>query len=391
MRDLDQTIYEALGGEGRREFRPSTEYDRAMGFARDRAERIYRLFEEFRVSPEPGAEEYAEGLPFRFIELPDGDYQRQELSADEFEGRAEVVRLRHELRHPELLLAGRVVDFLQLEGQPRELKNSWRADRQDIPVVQVVREKSAKRGIFPWKVIVRTDDPARYQRAAEEAGDRIGIGIDFAPAVQTRLLGHCQAGNGGITGSVGGVLSDGRMPLLSTCAHVLADGCQSSRFATSPRVHTSQPDTALLHGRSPCFNLSPSAPCQPMNDVEIDDAMVNRKAVAMRSEQRGSRRGIVLCRAAAVPLGTHVCRFPHVQVLAWPTTRDRVLNMFDRAFSAPGDSGNWVFSEEDDRWLGQVVAGMDDLRTSYVTEAGPLLEFLRASLHNPSLAPERFN
>jgi hypothetical protein len=72
-------------------------------------------------------------------------------------------------------------------------------------------------------------------------------------------------------------------------------------------------------------------------------------------------------------------RFPHLEALPWNSKFARMLRIFDRPFSKPGDSGSWVFDVSSNRWLGMVVGG-DDYHTTFIAEASPLIDYFHQAM-----------
>jgi hypothetical protein len=194
--------------------------------------------------------------------------------------------------------------------------------------------------------------------------------IAYPPRLQGN--GHCKAGQGGLDGTVGGVLSSVQESLGLSCMHVLSDGCRSlfwPQARPSGPFTQDRPDAALISILSPCFGNLSSPTRVDIVDASRLESMVDENTHVVRRSPRGSRDGMVRDIVIAFSLnGGFKYRGPHLAVIPYLESRLRLtLPIWDREFSREGDSGAWVFGEGDSGWIGMVIGGSDyPLTQSYV-------------------------
>jgi hypothetical protein len=309
-----------------------------------------------------------------------------EIGSDEW--RAEQLVLKRRLGEPDLLLTGRVGDFLvdSLRTLSRYEDRNFAEIVTEIAPVVTVRKvplpmRVTRRKLFPMRVVIHARRPALLRRALERFEPPPGIGIDIAAgsAVLPHSHGECTVG-GGRPGTVAGSVVDGsgRVRRL-TCAHVVSPSCLSTRPSPPPARRTGttyMPDAVLLNGESACFPAEDLQPITPAASDQID-LLVSRNEMVRRTGGGRSGSGRLHARVDGYPdsHGDGLCRFPSLIVdprrrtlLFWPSP------FRGRSFSKDGDSGSWVLAEDGDLWVGMVVSGTPD--RSFAHDVAPLMAWL---------------
>jgi hypothetical protein len=128
----------------------------------------------------------------------------------------------------------------------------------------------------------------------------------------------------------------------------------------------------------------------------IDDekllAMVGQTNAAVTRRPRSGVRtiGYVDSVVSTCAIGNRIIRFPHALVL--PIFHEYFglfhLPMFVRGFSQPGDSGSWVFAQDNGSWIGMVIGGSDKPHRCYVALGSALLDYFSlTAFGNPRSGP----
>lgn len=382
LADLDELIRAALGGEERTELIPPPSIEFAEESAARRTERIEAFFSRGRTFDSRGLEEYA---PSNFF----FEYDRPSSRTDEridnrYEFLAQAERLRWQMRSVERLLGDRVMDLiisrLSTVGLSSNYPGKWKESNHfELPVVQLIHDPRIGPGLFPWKVLVRSNDIRRIEEVLRSEREQLGIGVDVAPALPIVARGRCTLGQG-LVGSTGGVIESHGRQLKMTCAHVISSECGSHEFSCSPSgQNTDLPDLALIRD-SNCFPSRPLHTCGVADAQRMDEICHRGYPLTLHSERRGRRRGVVLSRILGINIGQNYSRFRHAFILPMNSGLDSVLHPFDRDFSAEGDSGNWVFDETSGDWVGMITAGVINQPLSVVAEADAIMTFLQHAL-----------
>jgi hypothetical protein len=328
----------------------------------------------------------AEFPRFEIREFPPGIEaidSRRELSPSDAVG--QMVRLRWQLKRPELLLLERVVDTALGILERRLGDSSARITNGLLGAVRVepAKRRSRDPNIFPWTVILETNYPGLYRAEFERLRNWLAIGIDFDRPTEFVGYGLCQV-PGGERGEVGGVLHLQDSELAMTCAHVLSDQCGSLVVRGEPRRAGQQPDAALISMQSPCFQIhtQPRSGKVPATRDEIDRCHRREDTVRYANIRHKSVRGYLYGTLSEFPIDGTVYRFPHEAVV--PATR-LILGILPwppgtGLFSEPGDSGSWILTEKSDNWIGMLVGGDPFTRTSYIADGQSLLSFFELEL-----------
>jgi hypothetical protein len=328
-----------------------------------------------------------------FVEAPERDLAEgdsrpaEPLGPEELRARRLVVET--QLEQPDLLLAGRVGDYLVdamrdfcRTGERRfgELVGELAPVVTVKPVPRLLR--ALRRDLFAMRVVIMSPRPDLLRRIFEAVGSPAGIGVDIVRGglVEPQLQGSCVVG-GGRSGTVAGsVETPNGTTFRPTCAHAVAPDCPSTRPSPPPppqwREVTYLPDAVLLDGRARCFELGAVHPVLAAENSQIRK-LVARCARVRRAGGRGGGHGRLQSRVVGIPNshGDGLCNFSSLMI----DPRRRLWLLWDsplrgRGFSQEGDSGSWVVDEEERIWIGMVVSGTRD--HSYAHEAGPLLRWL---------------
>jgi hypothetical protein len=289
----------------------------------------------------------------------------------------QTVRLRWQLELDELLLIDRVVDaILLLKRHEKDLFAN------EVPLIRLerLRKSLVRRGYFPWKVVVETDQPTIYKRFLFGIHDWLGIGIDTAPKRKITQFGFCQI-TGGREGTIGGMVTGSDLYAV-TCAHVISPNCGSVRFRSQLDEDTDQPDAALLEAANPCFPAPfGTRVVLPVATESLIEACIKARTLVEKLQNtRTGAPGYVRTRVSTIPFQGVLFRFPHLEIKPYRMRQWGLrFPLFRRSFSVNGDSGAWVIERDTESWLGMVVGGADD-HSSWLIEADPLLRYLEDNL-----------
>ncbi len=298
---------------------------------------------------------------------------------DRAERFAQFARLRWQLNSTAMLLLERVTDTIF--HSLREI--GFPGEYLDFTIkLQPVDVKDST-NLFPWRVVIYTHNQEFFTRQIIPLSDWLGIGVDIdEPSVLT-LAGRCHVGYPAMNGLVGGAVS-GKESYLVTCQHVVSASCRSLRHGSTlhPSSVQSSPDAVLLHTEIPCFE-SPSErsiPVSPASPAWIEQSILSRRRVTQThplAQQKA--KGVIKATVSCTAVGLRLYRFPMLEVI--PDRKVYFFGLVSRPskscfFSYPGDSGGWVVDCESGLWVGMVTAG-DDRGSSYLTDAGCLLEYFQ--------------
>jgi hypothetical protein len=372
---------------------PSTE--QALKASQSRREKIAQAFRSAEIALGPWIEGSFEGqapprpLPFEFLERgPEGDQPTRRSLEDDREGLyAQTIRLAWQYGRPELLLAERVTDVVIAAGRGESAGKPISGPLEDYPSVSVVRIRASSEDVFPWRVVISTGDPARYERALKPLADWLGIGVAVTePIPRIDSFGQCSVGGAGMSGIVGGTVRRSGSTYGVTCAHVLSPDCGSAVVRGSTGAGT-RPDAALIR-TTPCFEFPrPGAPCSPASSDKTDDCMVRKTEIRKRHRKASKAPGLIYSRGTAMTMAGGVFRFPHLLLMRRPSGVLALLAQpfRTRSFSRHGDSGAWLFERGRREWLGMIIGGERDYGGAFALEAKPLVDFLAVAL---AAAPE---
>lgn len=138
-------------------------------------------------------------LPFEFLELPP---QFEPLPSRSFEGNepdaiAQMIRLNWQLDHDELLLAERVVDAVFYLVRREQVSSSRLAfTYKRFPIIKLEPVNQIPTMMFPWRVVIETNQQEFFQGALVKLRDWFSIGIEFAPESTVQFEGRCIEGYG---------------------------------------------------------------------------------------------------------------------------------------------------------------------------------------------------
>ena len=374
-----------LRNGGQRVIIPAASTAAAHRASEQRRKNIIAALRSAEIELAPWIEGRVEGaprraLPFEFLERPpDGrEPPRRSLQNDPESGYAQMIRLAWQYGRDELLLAERAADIIIMASQS-DSPSDERA--RDYPAVYVVRTEERSEGVFPWRVVVATADPARYERALSPLAEWLGVGVAVTAALPpVDLFGRCQGGGAGMSGLVGGSMRDSDSTFGVTCEHVLSRGCLSAvvRGRTSPGI---LPDAALVR-ETHCFEFpAPGTACSPASSEETESCMARRTVIRKRHRRATKALGLIYSRNVALPIGDGILRFPHLTIMRRPGGFLELIARPLRAwsFSRHGDSGSWVFETGRREWLGMIIGGERDFGGAFALEARPLVDFLAAA------------
>ena len=364
---------------------PPPTYGEANSAANERRTRIEDAFRSAEIPLGKPLASHLRTLPRPFLEIPPN--LPAELPSREF-GRAEalgeLVRLQWQLHDDALLLGERLVDALvifQESAGPGWVPSA----RSPLPLVRLEYEPLWRlQRRFPWKAVLEIEEEElRKSNVAiqlRELREWLGIGVVAQRPVRVVHFGQCRVGQGR-SGSAGGSVSDGETTYGVTCSHVLSAECQSAVVRSDPSV-ANEPDAALIRRQQPCFELnSHRVPCSVASGEELRAAQLAKRPVRKGGKGRRGVRGFIADRVHAFPLEGVYYRFPHLKLYPLlPKILKLLIPSSFVVFSRPGDSGSWVFDAGSGRWLGMIVGGDSDFLGTYVTEAGPLVDYLEAAL-----------
>lgn len=369
------------------EFLPPVPSEIALRSARERRGMIESTLAEFGVTLtlEYGGEGRLAALPFALRETPPESSRPGRRELEEVAAAAQMSWLSWQMHSEELLLAERVVDTVlgvHEEMGGRQLDAHFA--RVHVPLIRLTGPDPAlvRKGLFPWKVIIETDNPAAYVGQLRRHSQWLAIGIDFAPARRVSRLGLCQRGIG-IPGIAGGILRTQQGTYAMTCNHVLSSSCASVRYWANPARDELEPDAALIERENPCFRtIGADRNVRPADPAIIRDCVIEKTRVEKRGTGARANLGVIRSsHVVGIDLDGDYCRFPHIEVVP-ADNRPMWLSPLATSFSRRGESGSWVIETARGSWLGMVI-GEDERHTAtFVATAGPLLDFFERRMAN---------
>lgn len=327
------------------------------------------------------------------LEIPPG-FDKQFVSSEPLsalDDLAQSVRLSLQEASDQYLLFGRVLDAL-VAVLRRAGELSLSPDQRFVKggtldvSLRLLEPKEAPPEIFPWVVVVGTDQPELMRESLLTIKEWLGIGIDIAAPLRFKKYESCRHSPDTV-GVSAGILrhrADGAAYAL-TCDHVVPR-CDCYVAHGDPTTGL-QPDAALLPLGEGCFSLDPSrlAIRRAATQREIEDFSKTRKnrKVKRLGGRRRAYSGLVENPMTTYSCDEVICKFPTFSVvlekksflfrlIPWP--------LFRKTFSEPGDSGAWVLSQEDDSWLGMVVGGAERSLLTYVSYGQALVSFFQEAL-----------
>jgi hypothetical protein len=325
------------------------------------------------------------------LELPDGLSPNVEAEEEvpRYEAAARQVMLEWQLSAPQLLLLSRVCDTvdvvvrrLESPAVPPGSPPEETSDSRQLHLMVALRlvPGTARRlapDLFPWRVIVETDDPVTLSGALRQYADWYGIGVHVTKGKPIKRRGGCVHA-GGMDGTIGGMVQIGSESYGLTCAHVIGADCPSIKAPIKTESTYWSPDAVLLQLDGSCLTApkSPLRSVAPLTWNGVEELLETKNAVAcMRSARGRLRKGDLQLPAPYFRDKSGFVRFPTIQV-----HRDAA-----RPFSKPGDSGTWVtLQDAPDQWVGMVVSGHHGGMT-LCHLSGPLLRWLELLLSDKPL------
>jgi hypothetical protein len=370
-----------LGLNNRRALLPDVKYETAIKIADERRVQLQRILTEIGDAGFV-RQEFLEAPPkFELAET-------RSLADTPPEAYAQTVRLRWQLKADELLLLERVIDAIVTFKRLKSPVSTQREQFDEYLCVKVehLGRVSRERGLFPWRVIIETDNPTFYKEVFHSLSDWVGIGIDLAPANKVELFGQCQIPEG-MEGVVGGLIV-GQEEYGMTCSHVISPHCGSLAFKGDPSLSGQQPDAALINSATDCFDLgarrSNKRTINVAPNLLIDSCILNKTKVINLNFHKSST-GFVLARVGTFTVGKVLYRFPHLQVISKRVVLGFVTIPFIyKYFSEPGKSGSWIGEKDTDSWIGMIVGGSRNPPLSYLAESEPLVQFFELLLTQKS-------
>ena len=205
--ELSEMRFHALGGGLREELLPKPSFKESKACAEERRGNISK-FLSIGGKDVAGEDPTPEPSTERFLERPD-DKTNLSMEFGPHEAAGQAAILAWQIARPELLLLERVCELVssidhairedeERAGQPSALHSAG---------VELIFENFEDE-TFPWKVVIRTDNPNSYAKVLQANRRWLGIGVDIAPATRTQFLGKCQKGEG-LSGMIGGIVRQG--------------------------------------------------------------------------------------------------------------------------------------------------------------------------------------
>ena len=239
-----------------------------------------------------------------------------------------------------------------------------------------------KRGnLFPYYVTIEGNDIDAFRDLLVPLTGWLGIGIVLSERYISTFYSSCMA-SGGESGRVGGqIVLDTNKPILVTCSHVLGPACGEAEFMTRPQSSgtTSEPDIALLSPLYRCF----SKPRRVTSVIPHKLSAVDFGKIKCIKTPSGNPTGVLYRPVGLVEISGRKYEFPHAEILSdvkiwfdlfiWPP--------WQRMFSKQGDSGSWVISSDEMKWLGIVVSGNRFTKVSDIVIASAAVEYLQNVLN----------
>jgi hypothetical protein len=330
------------------------------------------------------------GQPVLF-ELPDdlSPYVEAEDEVPRHEAAARQVMLEWQLSASQLLLLARVCDTvdavarrLESPDVPLGSPSEERSDSRQLHLMVALRPVSGaarrlKPDLFPWRVLVETDDPVTLARVLRQYADWYGVSVHVTKGRPIKRTGGCVHA-GGMNGIIGGIVQIGNESYGLTCAHVIGADCPSIKAPIKTGSTYWSPDAVLLQLDGSCL----TAPKSPLHSVApltwngVEELFEANNVVACMRPARGRlRKGDLQLPAPYFRDKSGIVRFPTIQI-----QRDAA-----RPFSKPGDSGTWVTLQNAPyQWVGMVVSGHRGGMT-LCHLSGPLLRWLELLLSDKPL------
>ena len=326
----------------------------------------------------------------RFVEVPP-TLEPAEIPGMHSGAAAEEVMFKWQRERTELLLLARTSDAV-LSVIADDARSGRRSFAELVELTQPVVSltplprslRRTNRGLFEWRVELRTSEPKYFQDRLRPFGHWLGIGVDVVRGSRVNTLSSCQQ-PGGLAGMIGGLLKDSEgRPVQLTCAHVAAPDCCSKLWRADlpppPEGGVSdEPDAAALRSSTSCFQIPSTPPLEvrPASSADLA-ALTLGKIVVQRVGGRPRARGgrvigvadpdvIGSPSTALYPNGLGgLSRFPAVTISPRRGLLARLMGPFGRRpFSVPGESGCWVIEPGARLWLGMLVSGDDESGVSY--------------------------
>jgi hypothetical protein len=371
-------------------FLPDVKYEKAVERANERRAEVERALAEVG------------DLGFlrrEFLEIPPQiqGIETRSLADTRSEAFGQMVRLKWQLAADELLLLERVVDAIIAIKRSKTPDSIDHSNEGLLVKVEFLGKSIRERDLFPWKITIETDKPWFYEETLRPLKDWLGIRVDLAPAHEIKLFGQCQIPPA-MEGVVGGIVA-GQREYGVTCSHVISPNCGSLELKGDPSAGGEQPDAALIHSVTSCFDIEKKRrnkrAVRVAPNALIESCMINRTKVTTLNPGSHSN-GFILARVGCFAVSGVLYRFPHMQILSKRLILGFITVPFlYKYFSKPGDSGSWAGETDTESWIGMVVGGSVNPPLSYIAEAAPLLEYFELCLRNQNnkntrLTPYKF-
>jgi hypothetical protein len=340
--------------------------------------------------------EYDNEPPRRVIEETPPDMKPIEhpnISDYREECLGQFVRLRWQLNSDVFILLERVTDaVLQIfDTKHNELLITVK--------IEPLRKFMGTRDLFPWRVVVYSNEIERIIEGLTPLADWLGVGVDVEYTTVSELLhlGRCSSGNDGSDGLLGGIMQSAQATYGVTCQHVISSSCASlaipQNFSLKYKpTTTSIPDAVLLNHHTPCFE-APERNVETVNAAtpnQIDYCMLNRIPVRQtHPHSQGKISGVVRATVSASVIGQQIYRFPQIEVTPYLVSYFFGLLKFPlgkKSFSYSGDSGAWIRDSQIGSWIGIVTAGNNQGLT-YASDASCVLDYFSQLTNQSFLVP----
>lgn len=301
----------------------------------------------------------------------------------------QTTRLKWQLAADELLLLERVVDTVVAYKRSKE-PGFAQFSGEHIFKLEFLGKRFQKKGLFPWQVVIETDQPQTYLEALGNRKDWMGISV--ALASPNHLYDHASCQNyDGREGMIGGILA-GKERYGMTCQHVLSRNCSCVRFGGDPTENGNQPDAALITESSSCFDINNTPSdlerIRSASNQLIETCMIRRTRVVNMNTGK-KRTGTITARISAYAVKDILYRFPHLEITSNRMFLGTIpIPFLNRYFSFPGNSGSWLSEVDTGGWVGMIIAGSERPRRSFAAEADPLLQFFDAIVRRPPIPGE---
>ena len=315
---------------------------------------------------------YPKDLPrIEILEVPPGmseGFPRREL--DSGEAISQFVSAFSQSHSRELSILGRVSDAVtavaRIQGMSSyEISSSVRL------------EASNDGGARNLTCVIETDKFNLFEEYFSGLAEWFGVRIAITPRVYGEPFYKCKTSP--LTGQAGGAVGFAVPQFLTTCSHVIGEGCGSLIFKSALKEETMEPDVALLNITSPCYTPTVGGKVKTATEADMEKAS---GCPSLELSSRGDRCGEFLYYMDRATYGgrTHKCL--HVAVRKHvKSVLDIVYWPLPALFSKKGDSGAWVLGRGD-LWFGMVVGGSPFNKVSYVLEPQNLKNYLKLKLTN---------